>query len=48
MRWVHVTTLDGMEKGWIRVDASDYPCVIDVNGVWTDANEVFGNLLYAD
>ena len=48
VRWVHVTTLDGSHKGWIRVDAANYPCLVEIGGSWREADALFGNLLYAD
>ena len=48
VRWVHVSTLDGKQKGWIRVNIAEYPYTVDIGGTWTDQAQVFGNLLYAD
>lgn len=48
VRWVYVTTMDDTVGGWVDFICEDYPDMINVNGTYTDIDEVFDNIIYAD
>ena len=48
VHWLYVSNMDGANGGWVEFDGADYPEKVSVNGAYTDIDDVFANILYAD
>ncbi len=48
VRWLYVSSMDGLTAGWVKMSDVDYVDMITVGDTEMDVDDVFGDILYAD